>query len=86
MKDKKLPGYYDWQWEKIKTTFDLINEEGSSKLTNPTDISYVHNGFKPISVRVLEMIIESGGLSPISQVGNGKLKLINMTDDKLMIS
>ena len=86
IKDKKSPGYYDWQWEKIKNTFDLINEEGSARLTNPTDISYVHNGFKPISIRILELIIENGGISHMSQAGNGKLKMINMTDDKLKIA
>lgn len=62
LKDKKAPGYFDWNWEKIKTSLNLINADGVNELS-PSDISYVYNGFAPISVRLIELFIELGGLS-----------------------
>ena len=26
-KNKKAAGYFDWNWQKIKDTFSLVNEE-----------------------------------------------------------
>lgn len=62
LKDKKAPGYFDWNWTKIKENLNLINAEGVNELS-PSDISYVYNGFAPISVRLIEMFLELGGLS-----------------------
>lgn len=61
MKDKKAPGYFDWNWDKIKTNLKLINSEVN--VQSPSDISFVYNGFAPISVRLIELFIELGGLS-----------------------
>ena len=85
VKDKKAPGYFDWNWEKIKTVFNLLpgGEEGAN-LQNPSDISYVHNGFAPLSVSIIEMILKEG-VSPLSQQGRGVLKQLGLTDDKLKI-
>jgi hypothetical protein len=56
LKDKKAPGYFDWNWEKIKTSLDLLNEE--CNMIAPSDISFVYNGFCPMSVRLIERIID----------------------------
>jgi len=56
-KNKKAVGYFDWNWEKIKSSFSLINEELNPK--QPNDISYVYNGFAPISVRIIELIVQN---------------------------
>jgi len=61
MKDKKAPGYFDWNWDKIKTSLNLISSEAN--VQSPSDISFVYNGFAPISVRLIELFIELGGLS-----------------------
>jgi len=57
VKDKKAPGYFDWQWEKIKTQLDLVNYEFNP--FSPTDISYVFNGYSPISVKILELMFNN---------------------------
>ena len=56
-KNKKSVGYFDWNWQKIKDTFSLVNED--QNLASPTDISYVFNGFAPISVRVIELVLQN---------------------------
>ena len=61
--DKKQPGYFDWNWEKIKTTFNLIDENMNRH--SPSDISYVYNGYSPISVRLIEFFIEHKGISTL---------------------
>ena len=48
-KDKKL------DWNKLKKYFRLINEE--TRIENPVDISYVFNGYSPLSVRVIEQVM-----------------------------
>lgn len=81
LKDKKVAGYVDWNWEKIKDQFKLINEEAN--LISPSDISYVFNGFCPMSVRIIERIIEQQGMTSMQQ--KGQLKLIGLTEDKYTI-
>ena len=29
LKDKKAPGYFDWNWDKIKTSLNLISSEAN---------------------------------------------------------
>ena len=57
MKDKKF------DWTKIKKIFKLINEE--TRIQDPIDISYVYNGYSPLSVKFLETFLYSGGFSKI---------------------
>ena len=83
VKDKKMPGYFDWNWLKIKESLKLVNDEGVNFMS-PSDISYVYNGFAPISVRLIEMFLEHGGLAPLQQ--KGILKLVGLTEDKIRIS
>jgi len=80
LKDKKAPGYFDWNWNKIKDNFKLVNDEGVNFMA-PADISYVYNGFSPISVKIIEMILEHQGINPI----RNHLKLIGLSEDKLRI-
>ena len=63
-KDKKAAGYFDWQWNKIKEVFNLVNDAGVNFI-NPSDISYVFNGYAPISVRLIELILEAKGISSL---------------------
>lgn len=49
VKDKKL------DWAKLKKTFKLINEE--TRIQDPVDISYVYNGYSPLSIKLIETII-----------------------------
>lgn len=50
---------------------------------DPSDISYILNGFAPISVRLIELILENNGMS--NQNMKNLLKLIGLTDDKIRI-
>lgn len=36
--------------------------------TNPTDISYVHSGYAPLSVRLAEQLMRSGGWKHLQDV------------------
>jgi len=65
LKDKKAPGYFDWNWNKIKEQFNLVNDEGVNFMS-PSDISYVYNGYAPISVKILELMLEFNGLQAVS--------------------
>lgn len=78
LKDKKAQGYFDWNWEKIKENFKLINED--CNMTSPSDISFVFNGFCPISVRIIERILEQQGMATMVQKGH--LKQIGLTEDR----
>ena len=49
VKDKRL------DWSKLKKIFKLINEE--VRIKDPNDISYVYNGYAPLSVKFIETII-----------------------------
>jgi hypothetical protein len=83
IKDKKMPGYFDWNWQKIKESLKLVNDEGVNFMS-PSDISYVYNGFAPISVRLIEMFLEHGGLAALQS--KGILRQVGLTDDKIRIS
>eukprot|EP00356_Strombidium_inclinatum_P015286 CAMPEP_0170486452 /NCGR_PEP_ID=MMETSP0208-20121228/5474_1 /TAXON_ID=197538 /ORGANISM="Strombidium inclinatum, Strain S3" /LENGTH=159 /DNA_ID=CAMNT_0010760407 /DNA_START=1295 /DNA_END=1774 /DNA_ORIENTATION=+ len=80
MKDKKAPGYFDWNWTKIKDQLNLVNADGVNFMS-PSDISYVYNGYSPISVKIIEQIIDAKGITPIKNL----LKLVGLTEDKLRI-
>lgn len=81
LKDKKAPGYFEWNWEKIKTSLDLVNTE--TNLTSPSDISYVYNGFCPLSVRLIERVIDQKGMAPM--LAKGIFKLLGLSEDKYVI-
>ncbi len=57
VKDKKL------DWTKVKKTFKLINEE--VRINDPVDISYVYNGYSPLSVKFIETVMTSHGFKTI---------------------
>lgn len=80
LKDKKAPGYFDWNWEKIKDQFKLVN--GEVNLLNPSDISFVYNGYSPISVKLLELILEHNGLSRLMNL----VKLIGLNEENVRVS
>lgn len=81
LKDKKDKSQPDWNWDKIVNTFNLINED--CNMTSPSDISYVFNGFCPISVRIIERILEQQGMTNMFEKGH--LKLIGLNPDKFVI-
>lgn len=81
LKDKKAPGYFDWNWEKIKNVLNLVNED--INLVSPSDFSFVHNGYAPISIRLIEMILENNGIQPI--FAKGCLRLLGLTEDKIHV-
>jgi hypothetical protein len=81
LKDKKAPGYMEWNWEKIKTSLELLNEE--CNMVAPSDISFVFNGFCPLSVRLVERLVDQNGMQALA--AKGTLRLIGLTDDKLAI-
>ena len=62
LRDKKM------DWKKIKNEFKLINE--NVKIDVPEDIHYVFGGMAPISIRLLERIIERRGFAPNSSLLN----------------
>ena len=43
--------------------FKLINEE--TRIQDPIDISYVYNGYSPLSVKFIETFLYSGGFAKI---------------------
>eukprot|EP00347_Sterkiella_histriomuscorum_P010829 403374767 len=64
VKDKRL------DWPKLKKAFKLINEE--TRIQDPTDISYVYNGYSPLSIKLIETIFQSGGFAKTEE----KLKIL----------
>lgn len=48
-------------WAKLKKIFKLINEE--TRIQDPVDISYVYNGYSPLSIKLIECILTAGGFS-----------------------
>ena len=79
LKDKKAPGYFDWNWDKITAALNLVNE--NVNYASPSDISFVHNGFAPISIRLIEYILENKGMAALH--AKGIFKLLGLTEDKL---
>ena len=61
---------------------NLVNEDGVNFM-NPSDISYVYNGYSPISVKLVEMILENNGLA--SLIAKGIPKLLGLTEDRLQV-
>jgi hypothetical protein len=59
VKDKKF------DWAKLKKVFKLINEE--VQIQDPNDISYVYNGYAPLSVKFLETIFYAGGFQKLEK-------------------
>lgn len=58
-KDKRF------DWNKLKKVFKLINEE--VRIQDPNDISYVFNGYAPLSVKFIESIIYAGGFAKLEK-------------------
>ena len=59
VKDKRF------DWTKLKKIFKLINEE--VRIQDPNDISYVYNGYAPLSVKFLETIFYTGGFQKLEK-------------------
>jgi hypothetical protein len=59
VKDKRF------DWSKLKKIFKLINEE--VRIKDPNDISYVYNGYAPLSVKFIETIILNGGFQKLEK-------------------
>lgn len=62
-----------WDWNKIKTELQLINEEFNPRV--PTDISFVHNGFAPMSIRLIERLLEKKSLALLMKQEGARLGL-----------
>ena len=76
-KDKKV----EWNWAKIKESYNLVNPD--INFMEPSDISYILNGFAPLSVRIIELLIKNEGIS--NPVMKNLLKLIGLSDDKVRV-
>mmetsp|Transcript_19602 Transcript_19602/g.14315 ORF Transcript_19602/g.14315 Transcript_19602/m.14315 type:complete len:166 (+) Transcript_19602:45-542(+) len=50
-------------WAKIKKNFKLINEEVN--VADPLDISYVYNGYSPLSVMFVEAVMLNHGFKNV---------------------
>ena len=77
LKDPKAPGYVAWDWNKIKDTFNLVNENHNPLA--PQDISYVYNGYSPISVKLIDLIFEAGGVGNLIAQKKNHFNLIGLT-------
>lgn len=53
------------EWAKLKKSYKLINEE--VRISDPVDISYVYNGYSPLSVKFLEGIMMSHGFKGMEE-------------------
>ena len=56
-KDKRL------DWTRCKKMLKLINEE--TKIVDPIDISYIYNGYSPMSVKLIECMFREQGFRAI---------------------
>ena len=67
VKDKKLDWaklkkvIYSFRNIKLVQEFKLINEE--TRIQDPVDISYVYNGYSPMSIKLIELIFQAGGFA-----------------------
>ena len=75
----------NWNWEKIKTTYNLVSEDEPDDFENPKDFSYVFSGYAPISVRLIQMILDLGGVKNLMDERKGSLQLLGLTPDKLKV-
>jgi hypothetical protein len=55
--------------------FNLINEE--TRIQDPIDISYVYNGYSPLSVKFIELLMHAGGFA---KLGDSKISLAFIVD------
>ena len=62
-------------------SLDLLNPGVNFK--SPSDISYVYNGYSPISVKLIEHLVELQGIQPLKD--KGFLSKLGLTDDKIHI-
>ena len=54
-------------------TFQLINEQ--TRIQDPNDISYVYNGYSPLSVKFIETMFFKGGFAKLDKEDSKKLLL-----------
>ena len=47
------------------------------------DISYVYNGYSPISVKLIDLIFEAGGIGNLIAQKKNQLGLLGLTADKI---
>lgn len=59
-----------FDWAAVKKAFNLLDLECNP--VRPTDFSYVHNGYAPLSVRILETWLDRRGMRNVQD----KLRLI----------
>ena len=64
LQDSKLFKLKDksFDWKKVKNEFNLIAEEVN--ITNPQSIHYVYGGMAPISVSIIERMVQGKGFIP----------------------
>lgn len=73
-----------WNWEKIKSQFNLVSEEDQDFM-NPTDYSYVFSGYAPISIRIIQSIIQQGGVQNFINDKKAGLLALGLTLDKIRV-
>ncbi len=49
----------------------------------PQDISYVYNGYSPISVKLIDLIFEAGGVNNLINQKKNHLSLLGLNSDKI---
>lgn len=49
-----------FDWPNVKKAFNLLDLD--CNVIQPVDFSYVHNGYAPLSVRVIQMWLRTKGL------------------------
>lgn len=80
LKDKKD----SWNWDKIKSQFNLVSEEDQDFM-NPTDYSYVFSGYAPISIRIIQSILQIGGVQNFINDKKAGLLALGLTVDKIRV-
>ena len=53
-------------WKNVRDSFKLIVE--NINLAKPNDIAYVHNGYAPLAVRMIEKLLENAWTGPESNI------------------
>ena len=56
-----------FDWSKIKSEFNIINEGGDDGQQAERSIHYVYGGMAPISVSVLKKMFDAGGFNAIAK-------------------
>ena len=65
----------------MQESLGLLNPDVN--LESPSDISYVYNGYSPISVKLIELLVELQGIKPLKD--KGLLSRLGLNDDKIHI-